>query len=69
MQRTAIFVLVVIATLIGYDIWTLCAHGVESTISWVTYSQGRQYPILPFAFGIVCGHLFWPNTPKLPRVP
>jgi hypothetical protein len=30
------------------------------SISWALYSISCEHPIIAFAFGILCGHVFWP---------
>jgi hypothetical protein len=45
--------------LIFYDIYAVCKGGFDNTISWKIYSLAQQYPIIPFAFGVLMGHFFW----------
>lgn len=48
-----------VVALIGFDVWAY-ANGIPGdTISEVTRSAARRYPILPFAAGVVVGHFFW----------
>ncbi len=51
----------ILAIIIVYDVWTLSARGYNTTISWNLYAMAMRFPIVPFALGIVAGHLFWPN--------
>ena len=30
------------------------------TISWALYTISSEHPIIAFAFGLLCGHVFWP---------
>jgi hypothetical protein len=32
----------------------------RETISEFLYASARNYPIIPAAFGVLLGHLFWP---------
>lgn len=58
-MNTTLVVLVVTAiVLIAYDIWTVVKKGASTTISWQIYSVSLKYPIIPFAFGLLMGHLF-----------
>lgn len=58
-QITAWTITAVAVGLIVYDVWVCIKYGSASTISWVTWTTCRKYPIIPFAAGILCGHLFW----------
>lgn len=53
--------LVLFAVLMTFDVWTLVSRGYETTVSWTLYVWGTQFPIVPFAFGVLVGHLLWPN--------
>jgi len=59
---TVIFIVAVIAIIIIYDVWALVAGGAEATISSVLLNESKNYPIIPFTLGVVCGHLFWENN-------
>ena len=60
-KLTLYFSLAVLAAIIGFDVWSLLARGYETTISWTLYQLSLKQPIVPFAIGGVCGHLWWPN--------
>lgn len=51
-----IFVFVVLA--LGYDVIAFTRGGLDSTISWILYSQSKNYPMIPFGLGLLMGHLF-----------
>lgn len=59
MRLTSIVIALVVASLIGYDVWTAIEHGGPSTISWTLWTLAKGYPVIPFAIGFVMGHLFW----------
>lgn len=61
---TAWFIVIIIFTCIFYDIYIGINYGTASTISWVTWTTAKNYPIIPFAAGILCGHLFWTQQTK-----
>ena len=46
--------------LIIYDLVAYNQSGGAATISYVMLSWSKDYPILPFMFGVLCGHLFVP---------
>ena len=69
-KATSIGLAVLIALVVIYDIAAFAQGGVEATISRVVLGASVGNPILPFAFGIVCGHLFWPQpTPETKKPP
>lgn len=45
--------------LVGYDVYAFLAGGVEATISRTVYEWAQRWPILPFALGVLTGHLFF----------
>ncbi len=53
--------------LIGWDIYVFTNETAGDTISEVLWEAGRRWWSLPFAFGFLMGHLFWPR--KSPLVP
>ena len=52
-------VVAVTLLLIAYDVAALAIGGVDATISRVVLGWSRENPIIPFAVGVVCGHLWW----------
>lgn len=44
----------------AYDIYAYNFLPPRSTVSYVLHTWAMQYPILPFASGVLIGHLFWP---------
>ena len=60
-QLTLFVFLGLFGALMVFDLWTLLHRGYETTVSWTLYVWGSEYPIVPFAFGVLCGHLLWPN--------
>ena len=43
--------------LIAYDIWAAWDDE-QPTITQAIQKYSRQYPVIPFAFGFLMGHLF-----------
>lgn len=58
---TFIVLAVTVVALIGYDVWA-ALQGNEVTISECVWRWSKNYPLLPFSFGVLSGHLFWPST-------
>jgi hypothetical protein len=48
--------------LISYDAYVTVRWQQQATISDVILTVSRLHPILPLQFGILLGHLFWPQT-------
>ena len=65
---TIILIISVTVILICWDIYVYIGYkGTGSTISEVILDYALKNPILPFAFGFLMGHLFWPQTKKLDK--
>lgn len=50
------------AVLIGWDIWVAVNDTPGDTISELALAFAGKHPILPFAVGVIVGHLFWPQA-------
>jgi hypothetical protein len=50
--------------LILWDIYATISPGGGDTISEVTLGWARKHPSFGWAFGILCGHLMWPQKIK-----
>jgi hypothetical protein len=65
MKKISLIVVgIFILALVTYDAVALIIGGDAATISAVAYNFAKQFPIFPFALGIVFGHLFWGQTPE-----
>jgi hypothetical protein len=68
MNASAWFLVIAVFVIALYDVGAAIAFGPRGTLSYEINSASHNYPIIAFAFGIICGHLFWPNpnhfTPK-----
>lgn len=49
------------ALLMAWDLYTLIRNGYASTVSATLLKFSQRFPVVPFAFGILLGHLIWPN--------
>lgn len=57
---------IIVAVIIGlslYDILAVLRGGGSATISDVLLTTAKQRPIIPFAFGVLMGHLFASQGP------
>ena len=43
------------------DLWLAFTRGPEASVSIVILELSRKWPIIPFAAGMLAGHLFWPQ--------
>lgn len=48
------------AGLIGWDVYAASSMD-QPTISALILFYTRMHPVLPFSFGVLMGHLFWPQ--------
>ena len=56
---TQAFLVAWILVAVAYDLFAGYWWGTDATISAVAYDLGRQHPVIPFAVGVVLGHVFW----------
>jgi hypothetical protein len=63
-QLTVTVIVATTAIIIGYDVWAVLAGGVESTISAVIFNASMRFPLIPFAFGVLAGHFWFPVYEK-----
>lgn len=61
MTTTAIFIGVIVAIILIYDLVIYLKKGDDWTISRVLLKLAKSWPIVPFLLGIVMGHIFWTN--------
>lgn len=57
---TVAFMVAVTALVVVVDV-ALVVRGYEWTISANLYGASKDWPIIPFALGVLAGHLFFPN--------
>lgn len=63
-QITIVLILFAIVLLGGWDIYVASNAASGDTISEIILSASLRRPIIPFAAGVICGHLFWPQGDK-----
>ena len=54
-------VLAAVVVLAAVDVVLLRLGGVRATFSRVVLEEAKRHPIIAFAAGVLCGHLFWPQ--------
>ena len=57
----AVIALVVVSAIV-YDVIAYAHGGVDATISRITLAWAHRWPLVPFSVGVLCGHLFWPQS-------
>lgn len=63
-KLTICFIIACVFIIIAYDIWAVYSGGVDGTISSVIFDYSREFPLIPFAFGVLAGHLWFNVYPK-----
>lgn len=53
-----------IVALLGLEIWTLLNDEPNDTISEVINTKSKKWLFIPFLFGFLMGHWFWPLSSK-----
>jgi hypothetical protein len=61
MNATTWFLTAAVVVFIVYDIFAAIHWGADGTISRDILQIAYIHPILPFAIGVLMGHLFWPQ--------
>lgn len=59
---TILLLSIAIVVLGGWDIYVAVNDANGDTISEIVLAASVQRPIIPFVLGVICGHLFWPQT-------
>ena len=59
MNLTIIILISLGVFLIAYDIFIAVKKGQAATISAQIYVVSKAWPIIPFVFGVIAGHLWW----------
>lgn len=63
MNLTLMVVAITVTFLIIFDLWIAYKKGSNATISWQMLLISKKYPIVPFAIGVVAGHIFASMNP------
>lgn len=60
-SATKLVIVVTIALLIAWDIFVAAEPQDGDTISELVLGFALKHPVIPFAFGVLMGHFFWPQ--------
>jgi hypothetical protein len=58
-QTTTVFIILWIAGAVAYDVAVAYLYGSQPTISRIVHDWAYGNPVVAFALGVLCGHLFW----------
>jgi hypothetical protein len=58
-RATKVILLVVAVGLVLWDVFVAAEPTPGDTISEVMLRWALRHPVIPFAIGVVCGHVFW----------
>ena len=64
MGKTRLAWMIAIVGLLGYEAYTLLNNVPGDTLSEAVWVVSRDYPLVPFLAGVVCGHFFWNRANK-----
>lgn len=48
-----------------WDIYVVAKGDYHDTVSSVIHHWSLMYPVLPLTLGLVLGHIFWPQVPRV----
>lgn len=58
---TGLLIVFVVAGLVVWDAIAYNVWGYDATVSNVVINVSKNWPILTFAAGVICGHLWFPT--------
>ena len=64
-QLTGVLLIITTVAVIAYDVAIYFVAGGDATISDIVLEYSWRHPVLPFAIGVLCGHLLWPQYVKV----
>lgn len=62
---TKLVVLSLLILIVIVDVFLWVCYGSNATISWFLWTTSHDWPIIPFLFGVLAGHLFF-SQPHIP---
>ena len=63
---TRMLIIIIVAVVAGWDTYLLTSGDKDAMFSVVIYDAARQWPVMPFVAGFLCGHVFWQVYSKSP---
>lgn len=59
MSLTVLFLIIICASLIIFDVYVIFKKGKQESISAYIIRGSKKYPLIVYLAGIVTGHLLW----------
>ena len=56
---TRMLIVLIVLAMGSWDAYLLCTGNEDATVSVVLYESARQWPVISFMAGFLCGHVFW----------
>ena len=56
---TRMLIVLIVLVVGSWDAYLLFAGDQDATFSVVLYESSRQWPVIAFVAGFLCGHVFW----------
>jgi hypothetical protein len=64
MNKTIVFILLMVASIVIFDFYIIYEAGATQSISAYIIRWSHDFPSIPFLIGFVMGHLFWRMSDK-----
>lgn len=56
---TRLIICFIVFVVAAWDAFLMLKGHNDATFSVVLYRAAREFPVIPFVFGVLCGHIFW----------
>ena len=56
---TRMLIILIVLVVGSWDTYLILSGDEDATVSVVLYESARQWPVIPFVAGFLCGHVFW----------
>jgi hypothetical protein len=56
---TKVIILLIVVIVAVWDVFLISTGNCAATFSVVLYESSKAWPIIAFALGVLCGHVFW----------
>ena len=61
---TRMLIVLIVLVVGSWDSYLLFVGDEDATVSVVLYESARQWPVIAFMAGFLCGHVFWQVYPR-----
>lgn len=56
---TRMLIILIVLVVGSWDTYLILTGDEDATVSVVLYESARQWPVISFVAGFLCGHVFW----------